>query len=207
MFTFLLKRIGFLIVLTLPLWNGFRMDIDNNKLFLFNFELGYTLGYLFFLFLLFVIVGFLGLSIVTYRAFCNTSCPHNAVSSMLFRMEAKLGPNGKPLVFIVSAAISLFMAYVTVSYFYDPTTIFNSIIGFEMNKYFWLTMGLATIYTVLTFKARSSFCKVCPYGLAQQIAFVGAKKRSELITHPGVWITWGTSLVLLFFLVVGWGVN
>lgn len=201
MLKFLLKRIGFLIILTLPFWNGYRLDIDNNKLFLFRYELGYNMGYLFFLFTLLVIVGFLALSMVFYRSFCNWGCPHNVVSSLMNRIERNLG---KPAAFVISLLASLLMSYSTISFFYDPVTIFQSLIGFEMNKYFWLVISLTSVYTVLTFKARSSFCKVCPYGFAQQIAFIAPKKRSDWLTHPGVWITWGTSFALLAFLVIGW---
>lgn len=201
MLKFLMKRAGFLLILSLPFWNGYRLDIDRNQLFLFRYELGYSMGYLFFLFTLLVIVGFLGLSMVWYRTFCNWGCPHNAVSSILNRIERKLG---KPVTFVISLAASLLMSYSTVSFFYDPVTIAKSLIGFEMNKYFWLAASLTGIYTVLTFKARSSFCKVCPYGIAQQVAFIDPKKGTDWLTHPGVWITWGTSFALLAFLVIGW---
>lgn len=192
----------FILIFTLPFWNGFRMDIDNEKLFLFGYELSYEAGYLFFVFLMLFLMGFLSVAMIVYRAFCQYACPHNTFSMLLNKLEAKFRKNGKAVTFFVSVMISIFMAYATVSYFYDPITIGKSLISFAMNKYFFLVASTAAIYTALTFKVRNSFCKVCPYGLAQGISRVD--DMSKWLSHPGVWITWGTTAGLVFILLVGW---
>ncbi|WP_210365767.1 4Fe-4S binding protein [Bacillus sp. REN3] len=192
----------FIFIFTLPFWNGFRMDIDNEKLFLFGFQLSYEAGYLFFVFLFLFLMAFLSIAMIIYRAFCQYACPHNTFSMLLNKIEAKSGGKGKALTFILSAVVSLFMAYSTVSFFYDPLTIGASLMNFVMNKYFFLVTSVAVIYTALSYKARNSFCKVCPYGLAQGISTVDDKAR--WLTHPGIWITWGTTAGLVLVLLVGW---
>lgn len=192
----------FAIIFTLPFWNGFRMDIDNEKLFLFGFQLSYEAGYLFFVFLMLFLMAFLSLAMIIYRAFCQYACPHNTFSMLLNKIEAKLGDKGKVITFFISVFLSLVMAYSSVSYFYNPVTIGDSLITFKMNKYFFLVTSTAVIYTALSFKARSSFCKVCPYGLAQSISRVDDK--TKWLSHPGVWITWGTTTALVLILLVGW---
>ncbi|GAM12973.1 MULTISPECIES: 4Fe-4S binding protein [Bacillaceae] len=192
----------FIIIFTLPFWNGFRMDIDNSKLFLFGFELSYEAGYLFFVFLFLFLMAFLALSMIVYRAFCQYACPHNTFSMLLNKIESKLGEKGKAVTFLLALFVSIFMAYATVSYFYNPITIWESLVNFEMNKYFFLVTSTAALYTALSYKARNSFCKVCPYGLAQGISRVDDK--TQWLTHPGVWITWGTTTALVLVLLVGW---
>ncbi|HAQ07481.1 MAG TPA: hypothetical protein DCR24_08180 [Bacillus bacterium] len=196
------RWVFFTIIFTLPFWNGFRMDIDNEKLFLFGFELSYEAGYLFFVFLFLFLMAFLSLSLIIYRAFCQYACPHNTFSMLLNKIEAALGSKGKAVTFVLSMVVSLFMAYATVSYFYNPATIGESLINLTMNKYFFLVTSTAVLYTALSYKARNSFCKVCPYGLAQGISRVDDK--TKWLTHPGVWITWGTTATLVFVLLVGW---
>lgn len=192
----------FAIIFTLPFWNGFRMDIDNNKLFLFGYQLSYEAGYLFFVFLFLFLMAFLALSMIVYRAFCQYACPHNTFSTLLNTIEAKLGEKGKIVTLLLSVVASIFMAYATVSYFYDPITIGESLINLKMNKYFFLVTSTAAVYTALSYKARNSFCKVCPYGLAQGISRV--EDKSQWLTHPGVWITWGTTTGLVLILLAGW---
>ena len=90
----------FVIIFTLPFWNGFRMDIDNEKLYLFGFQLSYEAGYLFFVFLMLFLMAFLSLAMIIYRAFCQYACPHNTLSMLLNKIEAKFGEKGKAITFL-----------------------------------------------------------------------------------------------------------
>ncbi len=199
---FVIRLLTYFLVLTLPYWNGFRMDIDANRFYLFGYELGYSASYLFFLFLLMLIAGFIGLAMVWKRFFCKFVCPHNTISYALNQIEFKLGTPGKAFTILLSIAASLFMAVSTVGFFYDPTVIVESLVNIEPNKYFWLVLSLWFIYIGMTYKARNSFCKVCPYGLAQGVS--GIDRKVKPIRSPGVWLTWGTTIVLFGFLLAGW---
>lgn len=198
---FTLRFIFALLLLTLPFWNGYRIDLDQSKVYLFGFQLGHYASYLFVLFTMAVIIGFLALAVLWSRVFCKWVCPHNWFSMFMYKVESKLGKGGA---FVVSVIGSLLMAYSTVSFFYNPLTVLDSLLTFKMNKYFWLVIGVTAVYTVMTHEIRHRFCKVCPYGVAQSISVIKWRKFSDLIKNPAVWISWGTTSALVVWLVIGW---
>ncbi len=175
----------FLLFLALPFSNLMRFDIPRQRFYFAGYELWINeFGIIFFslMFLMFVVV----LSSVIFgRVYCGYLCPQMIFSECSVMIEDWLrrkinkhfshlsAPARKRLwraaFYLVLADISVFLAFVFISYFVPPRDLFARLTSFDLHTAGGIAGATVTLLTFLDFTlVRQRFCtSVCPYGYLQ----------------------------------------
>lgn len=175
----------FLIFVALPFFNVMRFDIPRQRFYFAGYELWINeFGILFFtlLFLLYVIAA---ASMVYGRIYCGYFCPQMIFSEASLAVEdklkrvvnkrlIKLPPKkrqwiSRGLFYTVLAGLSVFLAFVFISYFVEPRDLARRLFTLDIQTAGGIAGAATTLITFLDFAfVRQGFCKtICPYGYLQ----------------------------------------
>jgi len=177
--------ICFLLFLALPFFDVMRFDIPRQRFYFAGQELWineFAIIFFSLMFLMFVVV----LSSVVYgRVYCGYLCPQMIFSESSVLIEdwlrrkvnkhlSGLSPKARKrlwraLFYLVLADISVFLAFVFISYFVPPRDLFARLTSFDLHTAGGIAGASVTLLTFLDFTlVRQRFCtSVCPYGYLQ----------------------------------------
>jgi len=175
----------FCIFLALPFCNVIRFDIPRQRFYFAGYELWineFAIIFFSLMFLMFVVV----LSSVVYgRVYCGYLCPQMIFSESSITIEdwlrRKINKHlaglrattrkrlWRALFYLVLADISVFLAFIFISYFVPPRDLFARLTAFDLHTAGGIAGASVTLLTFLDFTlVRQRFCTtVCPYGYLQ----------------------------------------
>ncbi|HQU83111.1 MAG TPA: FixG Ig-like domain-containing protein [Pyrinomonadaceae bacterium] len=177
----------FLVFVALPFSNFMRFDIPRQRFYFAGFEFWINeFATIFFsmLFLMFVVAA---ASMLYGRIYCGYLCPQMIFSEAAINLEekvrtyinknfAKYSINSRNwmnriAVYAVLGIVSVFLAFVFISYFIEPRDLFWRLMSFDLVTVGGIAGAVVTLITFVDFAfLRQKFCTtVCPYGYLQGI--------------------------------------
>jgi len=188
----------FLIFVTLPFFNVMRFDIPRQRFYFAGQELWISEFSIIFFTLMFLLFTIAAASMLYGRVYCSYLCPQMIFSEMSLALQdyfkravnkrfiewpAKVRAIAAAMLFYsVLAIISVFLAFVFISYFVEPRDLLRRLMHFDIVTAGGIAGAATTLLTFLDFSfVRTRFCTmICPYGYLQGMF---ADKQTLLVVY------------------------
>lgn len=176
-----------IIFVALPFFNVMRFDIPRQRFYFAGYELWINEFAIIFFALMFGMFLIAAAAILYGRIYCGYLCPQMIFSEMAAGVENRLrrAVNKRfikwpiqrrhlivrSLFYLLLGMISVFLAFVFISYFVEPRDLFWRLMALDLHTAGGIAGATTTLLTFLDFTlVRQRFCTtVCPYGYIQGI--------------------------------------
>lgn len=175
----------FLIFVSLPFFDVMRFDIPRQRFYFAGQELWISEFSIIFFTLMFLLFTIAAASMLYGRVYCSYLCPQMIFSEMSLALQdrfrkainkrfiewpSKVRATAAAMLFYsVLLMISVFLAFVFISYFVEPRDLLKRLMRFDIVTAAGIAGAVTTLLTFLDFAfVRVHFCKmICPYGYLQ----------------------------------------
>lgn len=154
--------------LAAPVWDLWRLDVINGRIYLFGRSLPWGQGHQFLLFALAIAFGVLFLNLVVGRFFCSWACPQNSASELAGWMTSS---RYAVLSVLILPTVSVILGLATLMYFVPPRTVISQFFGGQPPIPLILACLVLSLLIYLNIsRIGHSYCRwACPYGVLQGV--------------------------------------
>jgi polyferredoxin len=173
------------VFILLPFFNVMRFDIPRQRFYFAGYELWINEFAIIFFALMFMLFTIAAASMLYGRIYCGYLCPQmifseasiavenklrRLVNKRFMKLDAKKRQSiSKALFYFALGIISIFLAFVFISYFVEPVDLARRLFSLDIKTAGGIAGAATTLITFLDFTfVRQHFCTtVCPYGYLQ----------------------------------------